>query len=60
MQVEEKERIKTKALEYFQKAGIVISLEEKENMEITDLGLNDFERTGIVLVILCERNGFIP
>lgn len=58
MQVEEKERIKTKALEYFQKAGIVISLEEKENMEITDLGLNDFERTGIVLVIYVNNSRY--
>jgi len=58
MQVEEKERIKTKALEYFQKAGIVISLEEKENMEITDLDLNDFERTGIVLVIYVNNSRY--
>jgi len=51
MRKEEKERIKIKALEYFRKAGIVLSLKEKKGMEITDLGLNDFKRTGLVLVV---------
>ena len=51
MKEEEKERIKAKALEYFQKAGIVLSSQEKGNMEIADLGLNDFEKTGVMLVV---------
>jgi D-lyxose ketol-isomerase len=51
MREEEKERIKARALEYFKKAGIVLSSQEKENMEIADFGLNDFERSGLVLVV---------
>lgn len=58
MREEEKGRIKEKALEYFQRAGIVLSLKEKENMEITDLGLNDFERTGIVLVVYINNSRY--
>jgi len=58
MKEEEKERIKVKALEYFQKAGIVLSSQEKGNMEITDLGLNDFERTGIVLVVYVDNSRY--
>jgi len=42
MREEEKKRIKAGAFEYFQKAGIVLSSQEKENMEIADFGLNDF------------------
>ena len=51
MREEEKERIKARAFEYFKKAGIVLSSQEKENMEIADFGLNDFARTGLVLVV---------
>ena len=51
MREEEKEKIKLKSLKYFQEAAITLSSHEKENMEITDLGLNDFERTGIVIVV---------
>ena len=45
MREEEKERIKTKALKYFKEAAIVLSSQEKGNMEIADLGLNDSEIT---------------
>jgi len=55
---EEKERIKAKALEYFQKAGIVLSSQEKENMEIADLALNDFERTGLVLIVYVNNSRY--
>ena len=58
MKEEEKERIKVKALEYFQKAGIVLSSQEKENMEIADLGLNDFERTSIVLIVYVNNSRY--
>ncbi|MCD6579360.1 D-lyxose/D-mannose family sugar isomerase [bacterium] len=58
MKEEEKEKIRTKAFEYFQRAGIVLSLKEKEDMEIADLGLNDFERTGIVLVIYVNNSRY--
>ena len=58
MKEEEKERIKAKALEYFQRGGIVLSLQEKENMEIANLGLNDFKRTGIVLVLYVNNSRY--
>jgi len=58
MREEEKERIKAKAFEYFQKAGIVLSLQEKEDMEIADLGLNDFLRTGIVLIVYVNNSRY--
>lgn len=40
-----------KASQLLQKAKIVISREEKENMEVTDFGLNDFERLGLSIVV---------
>lgn len=39
-----------KALEYFKKAGIVLTEEEKQNIEIADFGLGDLETTGLELV----------
>jgi len=54
----EKERIKAKALKYFKEAAIVLSSQEKENMEIADLGLNDFERNGIVLVVYVNNSRY--
>ncbi|HLA42973.1 MAG TPA: D-lyxose/D-mannose family sugar isomerase [Aggregatilineales bacterium] len=35
---------------YFDKAGIILTPEEVENIEIADLGLNEFEETGLALV----------
>ena len=58
MREEEKESIKARALEYFKKAGIVLSSQEKEDMELADLGLNDFERTGIVLVVYVNNSRY--
>jgi D-lyxose ketol-isomerase len=43
-------RIKEKALELFEKAHIVLSDEEKENIEVADFGLNNIEVTGLQLV----------
>ena len=39
------------ALEYFDKAKIALSEEEKGRIEIVDEGLNDFERTGLAILI---------
>lgn len=33
--------------EYFAKAGIVITAEEKQHLEVADFGLNDLERVGL-------------
>lgn len=39
-----------KALEYFEKAHIALTDEEKRNIEIADFGLNEFENTGLAIV----------
>jgi D-lyxose ketol-isomerase len=38
------------AYEYLQKAGIVLTPEERANIEIADLGLGEYETTGLALV----------
>jgi D-lyxose ketol-isomerase len=38
------------AKEYLDKVGIVLTPAEEENIEITDLGLGEFESTGLALV----------
>jgi D-lyxose ketol-isomerase len=40
----------SKVLEYLNKAKIVLTEEEKENIEVADFGLNDIENTGLQLV----------
>lgn len=52
------EKIKQEALEYYKKAGIVLSEEEIENMEIADMGLDDFQRTGLVLVVYVNNDRY--
>ena len=39
-----------RAKAYFDRAGIVLTPEEAENIEIADFGLNEFEETGLALV----------
>jgi D-lyxose ketol-isomerase len=43
--------MQSKALQYFEKAGVVLTKAEKENMEVADFGLDDVERTGLQLVV---------
>lgn len=38
------------ASDYLSKAGIVLTPEEEANIEIADLGLNEYEETGLALV----------
>lgn len=38
------------ALKYYEKAGIVLTDEEKENIEVADFGLGRVEETGLILV----------
>ncbi len=37
-------------LEYFAKAGIVLTDEEKENIEVADFGLGDLDNTGLQIL----------
>ena len=39
------------AREYLDKAGIVLTTEEQDTIEIADLGLGEFEQTGVALVV---------
>ncbi len=38
------------AMDYLNKAGIVLTPEEQENIEIADLGLGEYEETGLALI----------
>jgi len=42
--------IKQRVIQFFQKAGIVITDIEKDKIEVADFGLNDFENTGLTLL----------
>lgn len=45
------ESIKAKVLEYYEKAHIVLTEEEKNNIEVADFGLNDIEHNALQLVV---------
>jgi D-lyxose ketol-isomerase len=40
-----------RAAEMFARAGIIISPEERANIEVADFGLNDFEHIGLELIV---------
>jgi D-lyxose ketol-isomerase len=48
---EQKERARAMCLGYFNKACIVLTEEEKSNIEITDFGLGRLEELGLQLVV---------
>jgi D-lyxose ketol-isomerase len=50
MTTEQHKHYQKKALAYFEKARIVLTEEEAANIEIADLGLGEFEQTGLALV----------
>ena len=39
-----------RALEYYEKAHIILSPQEKEKIEVADFGLNDLENTGLEIL----------
>ena len=43
-------KIKEKAYEYYKKANIILTDNEKENIEIADFGLNDIYNTGLEII----------
>lgn len=45
------EEIKEKVLSYYDKASIVLTDDERNNVEIADFGLNDIEHIGLQLVV---------
>ena len=42
---------RSRAREYLERAGIVITPQESENIEVADFGLNELESTGLELVV---------
>ncbi|HSK67682.1 MAG TPA: D-lyxose/D-mannose family sugar isomerase [Candidatus Limnocylindria bacterium] len=50
MKRETYEQARGRALEYFDRASIVLTPQERENLEVADFGLGDLERTGLELV----------
>lgn len=42
---------KNRALDYYRKAHIVLNEKEKDNIEVSDFGLNDLEHVGLQLVV---------
>jgi D-lyxose ketol-isomerase len=44
------EELVSKTLEYFNNAKIVLTEEEKKNIEVADFGLNDIDNTGLELI----------
>jgi D-lyxose ketol-isomerase len=47
---QEYERARERTLEYFEKAAIVLTDKEKQDVEVADFGLSDLERQGLQLV----------
>jgi D-lyxose ketol-isomerase len=45
------ENARNKALEYFKRAGIVITEEEKNSIEVADFGLNDLYNIGLEILV---------
>ena len=48
---EKKQEVIQKTLEYFKKANIALTDEEKNNIEIADFGLNEIETTGLEILV---------
>ena len=44
------EEMRKQALDYFKKAGIALTKEEKEKIDVADFGLDDIENSGLQLV----------
>lgn len=51
MKIEQYKELQKVAEDYFAKANIVITDEEKANIEVSDFGLNDIKRTGLELIV---------
>ena len=45
-----REELKQKALEMYESAGIALTQEEKDNIEIADFGLNDLDNIALTLI----------
>jgi D-lyxose ketol-isomerase len=50
------EAARKRTLEYFQKAGIALTVEEKERIEVADFGLGELETTGLEILTYVNTN----
>jgi D-lyxose ketol-isomerase len=50
MTKEQYEQAREKTLDYFKRAGIVLTEAEKNNIEVADFGLNELECTGLEII----------
>jgi D-lyxose ketol-isomerase len=51
MKRQEYEAARSRALQLFEKAHIILTQEECDHLEVADFGLNDLEQTGLQLVV---------
>jgi D-lyxose ketol-isomerase len=58
MKRSEVEAARKRAAEMLKRAGIVITADERSDMEVIDLGLGEFERTGLVLVVYVNTDRY--
>ena len=58
MRRSEVEAARERACEMLVRAGIVITAEERDDMEVIDLGLGEFERTGLMLVVYVNTDRY--
>jgi D-lyxose ketol-isomerase len=50
MRLEQIKEAQARALKYFEKAGIILTEQEKNNIEVADFGLGELESTGLELI----------
>ena len=55
---EQYERARKRTLEYFRRAKIILTEEEKENIEVTDLGLGRLEGIGLQIVVYVNTDRY--
>lgn len=58
MRKEQVEKIRERAYRMLKKAGIVITDEEKNNMEVVDFGLGDIETIGLQIIVYVNNERY--
>ncbi len=58
MKRSEVEQARKRAAALLEQAGIALTPEERGNMEVVDLGLGEFERTGLTLVVYVNTDRY--
>ena len=58
MDASEKEQIKQTASSRLKEAGLLLTAEEEERLEVADLGLGEFDTTGLVLLTYVNNDAY--